>query len=106
MASKKPHPLYDHPARVRCPVCNEISYSSAGIHPQCAVRREDNERMRHVRLRKIDDEAKVAAAPNDMSPWKRICPACNAAQHVRMKACSCGHVFSLIPRPSTIEEDS
>ncbi len=27
--------------RVRCPVCHEVVYSRAGIHPQCAVRRAD-----------------------------------------------------------------
>ena len=25
--------------RVRCPVCHEMVYSRAGIHPQCAVQR-------------------------------------------------------------------
>ena len=28
-------------ARVRCPVCHEEVYSRAGIHPQCAARRND-----------------------------------------------------------------
>ena len=27
--------------RVRCPVCREVVYSRAGIHPQCAVRQSD-----------------------------------------------------------------
>ncbi len=27
--------------RVRCPVCHEVVYSRAGIHPQCAVRQSD-----------------------------------------------------------------
>ncbi len=38
---------HDHPplsplsTRVRCPVCHEVVYSRAGIHPQCAVRQAD-----------------------------------------------------------------
>ena len=27
--------------RARCPVCREVTYSTAGIHPQCAVRQSD-----------------------------------------------------------------
>jgi hypothetical protein len=27
--------------RVRCPVCHEVVYSRAGIHPQCAVRQSE-----------------------------------------------------------------
>src|SRR4051794_34363604 len=27
--------------RARCPVCHEVVYSRAGIHPQCAVRQSD-----------------------------------------------------------------
>ena len=32
-------PLKPTSTRVRCPVCHEIVYSTAGIHPQCAVKR-------------------------------------------------------------------
>lgn len=31
--------------RARCPVCGQEVYSTAGIHPQCAVRREDPPRQ-------------------------------------------------------------
>jgi hypothetical protein len=34
-------PLKPVSTRVRCPVCHEIVYSTAGIHPQCAVKRAD-----------------------------------------------------------------
>ena len=34
-------PLKPDSTRVRCPVCHEIVYSTAGIHPQCAVKRAD-----------------------------------------------------------------
>ncbi len=33
-------PIVD-PLRKRCPVCNHAVYSTAGIHPQCAVRLTD-----------------------------------------------------------------
>ena len=35
------NPLQPPSTRVRCPVCHEVVYSRAGIHPQCAVRRSD-----------------------------------------------------------------
>ena len=34
-------PLKPVTTRVRCPVCHEIVYSTAGIHPQCAVRQAE-----------------------------------------------------------------
>lgn len=34
-------PLSPIETRVRCPVCREVVYSRAGIHPQCAVRQAD-----------------------------------------------------------------
>ncbi len=35
------NPFQPPSTRVRCPVCHEVVYSRAGIHPQCAVRRSD-----------------------------------------------------------------
>ncbi len=35
------NPIQSPSTRVRCPVCHEVVYSRAGIHPQCAVRRSD-----------------------------------------------------------------
>lgn len=34
-------PLKPSTTRERCPVCREAVYSRAGIHPQCAVKRND-----------------------------------------------------------------
>ena len=34
-------PVWPVSTRLRCPVCNEAVYSTAGIHPQCAVRLSD-----------------------------------------------------------------
>ena len=50
---QKPEPLYAAPVRKRCPVCGEISYSSAGIHPQCAVDQCDAERMKSVTIGRV-----------------------------------------------------
>lgn len=43
MSSKKPGPLEPVPVRATCPVCGKASYSSTGMHPQCAVARGDAE---------------------------------------------------------------
>ena len=64
----KPQPLI--PARVhkRCPVCGEISYSRAGVHPQCSVRQADEKHdsevkkcLVSVRYHKLGED-----------PWRRI----------------------------------
>ena len=34
-------PIPPDPTRARCPVCREVVYSRAGIHPQCAVRQSE-----------------------------------------------------------------
>lgn len=34
-------PLKPVSTRARCPVCHEAVYSTAGIHPQCAVKQAD-----------------------------------------------------------------
>lgn len=42
MAPKYHHtPAKPVSTRARCPVCHEAVYSTAGIHPQCAVKRAD-----------------------------------------------------------------
>lgn len=48
MSIRKPIPLYEVKQVRRCPVCGEASFSRAGIHPQCAQRRADAERMKHA----------------------------------------------------------
>jgi hypothetical protein len=37
MSEKKPLPLTTWPKPKTCPVCGHPSYSSTGIHPQCAM---------------------------------------------------------------------
>jgi hypothetical protein len=42
-----PKPMHTPgPARARCPVCREVVYSRAGIHPQCAVRQSEAPRAK------------------------------------------------------------
>lgn len=45
-------------SRARCPVCHEVVYSRAGIHPQCAVRQADPPRPK----------GKAAEVPGDPGP--------------------------------------
>ena len=45
--------------RPKCPVCGKVSYSAAGIHPQCAANREDAGRRLLERAKR---EAEAAAA--------------------------------------------
>ena len=107
MYNRKPVPHFDRRLRPCCPVCGETSYSSAGIHPQCAVRRLDDERMKRMRLRVARGQQEQFEPPCDMSPWKRVCPVCNELQRVRKPACNCGHVFTIRPGLPTREgEDS
>lgn len=90
----KPRPLHPTRERVRCPVCHEVSYSAAGVHPQCAMQQADSLRMQRVKRRaKVEQKA---TAGSDIRPWQKVCPKCRAVVHVRNKACCCGHAF----RPS------
>ena len=38
-------PIFDS-QRKRCPICNQSVYSLAGIHPQCAIKLEENPQSR------------------------------------------------------------
>ncbi|MGE4002131.1 MAG: hypothetical protein AB7I48_18135, partial [Planctomycetaceae bacterium] len=91
MSAKKPDPLISAKTHERCPVCGEISYSVGGVHPQCAVRQADAKRMKRVNR---GERTRRAAKPVDgIKAWQKICPKCNASQHVRKKECDCGHTF-------------
>jgi hypothetical protein len=39
VSEKKPE--FFAPPRKTCPICGKVSYSLAGIHPQCAQKRAD-----------------------------------------------------------------
>jgi len=94
MPYKKPRPLNDQPTRTPCPVCGEISYSLGGVHPQCAVRRADEKRLKRTK-KTAHVEPKMVAA---VERWQKICPKCKASQHVRKKICDCGHQFATAPK--------
>ena len=96
MSHKKPPPLRSNgPSRRRCPVCDEISYSQAGIHPQCAQLRSQSARLQRVEriIPRPSPDAPPKGGP--MGRWQKLCPRCSARVHVRQKACPCGHVFGL-----------
>ncbi|NQV24829.1 MAG: hypothetical protein HQ518_10720 [Rhodopirellula sp.] len=95
MHNRKPTPLFQPRERKRCPVCAEIAYSSAGIHPQCAVHQSDSKRMEAVKLKK---QAALTRLPAGDMQWQKTCSRCKAILHVRRKVCDCGYSFPLHAR--------
>jgi hypothetical protein len=49
MSEKKPRPLLRGGVQTLCPVCGRVSYSRGGVHPQCSMRRADEQRMIAIR---------------------------------------------------------
>ena len=92
MHNRKPTPLFQPRERKRCPVCAEISYSFAGIHPQCAVHQSDAKRLEAIKLKK---QTSINRLPVNDRQWQKTCSQCNAVLHVRRKVCDCGHKFPL-----------
>ena len=84
-------PLYSPPNRKLCPICGEVSYSAAGIHPQCSMRDADAKRMQDVKP--PSTPAKKMTKDGDVKPWQKGCPKCQALVHVRKKLCECGYAF-------------
>jgi hypothetical protein len=39
MLPKYRHTPISDPERKRCPICHQVVYSLAGVHPQCAIKR-------------------------------------------------------------------
>jgi hypothetical protein len=103
MSSKKPRPLIVSSKHGRCPVCGEISYSPAGVHPQCAVRQADAKRLLAIKKNKRSKE--TSKPPAGVKPWQRSCPRCNAVQHVRKRVCGCGYTFAVVNRQPATEGD-
>ena len=90
LAHTKPEPLIPVLQRPLCPVCGVVSYSRAGVHPQCAMVASDTVQTSRINARK-------AAQPKPAAPalrrFERICPGCKAVQHVRRRTCECGRVL-------------
>src|SRR5437762_13685930 len=83
---KKPQPLYDCAIRPLCPVCGHVSYSSAGIHPQCAMRAADKLQIIRAKSRK---SAKAKSLPMRPGRYEKQCPSCRVIQHIRKQTCNC-----------------
>jgi hypothetical protein len=63
MSEKKPKALNPVRARNCCPICGKVSYSRAGVHPQCSVRQADKERtMRMARERLLEEQERTSTA--------------------------------------------
>jgi hypothetical protein len=60
MDTHKPAPLFPAPAGKMCPICGKRSYSSQGIHPQCAVQQADAPRQKFLAAEK-KEKARVQA---------------------------------------------
>jgi hypothetical protein len=98
MAEKKPPSFVRTGVQNRCPVCGEISYSQAGVHPQCSMRQADQKRSLSLkRAKELAKSGKAAAPPKAESRWQKACPKCKVVQHVRKSVCVCGHVFAVSP---------
>jgi len=100
MHVKKPDPLLNaqgKPLRV-CQVCGTVSYSQAGVHPQCAQEQADAVRLARY---KAESKAESKATNRKGTPagqlttgvWQKSCPKCRAHLHVRKRRCSCGYRF-------------
>ena len=96
--NNKPLPLFPGPVRAICDYCGQTSYSAAGVHPQCVVRAADQEWTKRMKARR---EASAEAAPKAVQMYQRVCPRCEAIQHVRAKKCTCGHIFPIKSRTAT-----
>ena len=90
--NRKPQPLHAVPYRKHCPVCGEVTYSAAGIHPQCAMQQADAKRMQRIKPPSKLLKKKMARDA-DVKPWQKVCPKCQVAVHIRKSVCECGHTF-------------
>ncbi|MBX9790108.1 MAG: hypothetical protein K2Y37_14420 [Pirellulales bacterium] len=90
MSNSKPEALIaPTPPRPCCPVCGKATYSSTGIHPQCAASRAAVVIDERAKARR-EAEAK-AAAPRNM--WQKKCPKCRREVAARRAVCDCGYAF-------------
>ena len=76
-----------------CPVCGKKSYSSNGIHPQCAMLQADSARTEKLKAERKLKAGKIEAAPKPTTWTKKKCRVCGKESHVRTKTCGCGHAF-------------
>jgi hypothetical protein len=79
------------PQRPSCPVCGKVSYSPAGIHPQCAASRAD------AKLRGPKPAKTATARPGSFS---KRCSGCGRTVPARRMVCDCGRAFPSSARPA------
>lgn len=84
LESRKPQPLCQVSLPKRCPVCRQSSYSPSGIHPQCAMRQADNERMARLKaagqsITLRDLRITLKSGTDHGTPAKHICKAAAGA---------------------------
>lgn len=98
MNNKKPNPLYVSVSpRRHCPVCGIVSYSTAGIHPQCAQHQADQKRLQRQKTAAKSAKKSKKAVDNSLAvkAWHKRCPKCKAQVHIRKGTCDCGHSFAV-----------
>ena len=91
MSAPKEEPILiaPPPPKTLCPVCGQATYSPGGIHPQCAMQQADEPRLARLKTKRV-----VEAKKSARNVWKKECPKCGIAVHVRLAVCKCGHKFS------------
>ena len=90
MSNRKSALLFESPTRPLCPVCGQTTFSSAGIHPQCSVRRLDNVHMKLVQLRSGEGRQKKLKSAKQRSAEDSVRP----VRHSEKKACDSGKPFA------------
>ena len=60
-------PITPASTRLRCPVCQEVVYSPAGIHPQCAVRQSDPPKPKNKPSKTTEVEALPPTASHQIA---------------------------------------
>jgi hypothetical protein len=94
MNAKRPEPLYEAKSRPKCPVCGHTTYSRAGIHPQCAQDRADEQRMQAVKAkRNAAPTVEKVLSEESVKSWHKRCPKCKTDVHIRRTHCECGFQF-------------
>ena len=96
MPHTKPDPIGGRKQPKICPVCGKASYSKAGVHPQCSVKKADLERAKVLKENQAKAEKDKEKSPKVKQPgrWQKSCPKCKTLLHVRKKNCDCGHSFA------------
>jgi transcription elongation factor Elf1 len=95
MSEKKPVPMIALRETHDCPVCGKRSYSSTGIHPQCAMIQADAPRKMRLAAEKAREKKDKPRSENrDAMSWQKTCPKCGARVAVKRQDCTCGHEFT------------